>query len=803
MNVLTAQVLTPFVAPALAWAGVALVSVPVAIHLLSRWRRKPEPWGAMRFLLEAYRKQKQRMRFEQWLLLMLRCLIVVTLGLALARPMMIGALGNLLGGLDSRGRVVHIVIDDALSTHAPDGPDTTRFDRLVDKAQAVVDSLSTGDRATLWRSGRPAAAVIAEPTADRQALTQALEAMRPRYGRPDVASAMALIAKLQASGQSAPERSTTVLLSDFTRSARYTQQQTERGAQDFGHTGALVVTRPLAGLDNFQVQSVNARRRVVWINASTDPQIATQVRVARFSDDLPEATRSLVVDLIDAEGRSLSTVRRRVLFPAGQGVALVSVDLPVQASASKFDAQGGAVFTIRAHLESDTDGVAFDNQAHAAVELRRQMRVAVVDEPAGVTARDSTGLTPGQWVTLALSPQVLGPLEAVEVKQLTPSQLNDPTALESLDVVMLLRPDRMLNPVWRELKSFAEAGGLVWVFTPPNDGSAPWVSTMLDTFNPGWQIGLEPVVFDQEAVDNTLPWALSSEPIGADPLKRLSADWQALIRPVRIHRRLTLTAPGADAWVCLDPSTQAKRGDEPTPRQSILAHHTVGLGSLVLLSTSVDTRWTNLPTKPIFVPLIHETLRGVLGSRDRPGIVNAVAGDKPELGEAWAGLTGLDRLTVSGDLIPQAQNKPVDLPEWTVGESGVQLVDPVVTPGVYQATTDAGPRRLIVDADPRAGDMRQLDEEALTRWLDGVGDWRWLDDDNPGGSLQQAEEVADVGWVLLWILLGLVVLETIVARYMSHANAGSGRSLTGRLWRAGLHLRSGGKPVDSGRGRAA
>ena len=222
----------------------------------------------------------------------------------------------------------------------------------------------------------------------------------------------------------------------------------------------------------------------------------------------------------------------------------------------------------------------------------------------------------------------------------------------------------------------------------------------------------------------------------------------------------------------------------------------------MLLSTSVDTRWTNLPTKPLFVPLIHETLRGVLGLRDRPGIVHAVAGDRPALGPVWVGLSALDRLEVSDDLIAGEQDA-VDLPEWTTGTEGVQLVRPVVSPGVYQANVDDGPRRLIVDADPKAGDTRQIDEEAFAHWLDGLGEWRWLDDENPGSSLRRSGEVADIGWALLWIVLALVILETVLSRYMSHANAGPGRSLTGRLWRAGVRLRSGEKSAKSGRGRAA
>ena len=802
MNVLTAQVLTPFVAPALAWAGVALVSVPIAIHLLSRWRRKPEPWGAMRFLLEAYRKQKQRMRFEQWLLLLLRCLIIVMLGLALARPRLVGTLGQWLGGLDSRGRVVHIVIDDALSTQASDGPDTTRFDRLTDKAIAVVDSLEAGDRATLWRAARPAGPVIAEPTADRAVLRDAINQLRPGYSRPDLPTVLNAIEEKSGTATSSAEPSVTVLLGDFTRSARYIDQQAGPSGQGDEADHTLIVSRPMSGLDNYQVQSVKPRRRVVWLDGLTGNQVPAEVRVARFAENLPEATLDMTVGLFDAQGRRESSLRKQVYFPAGQGVAVVSVDLPVENVASKFDTQGGALLTIRAQLANDRGDPVFDNQAHAVVELRRQLRIAVVDEPAGVSVRDDTGLTPGQWVSLALNPQGFGPLGNVEIKSLTPAQLNDPTVLETIDAVMLMRPDRLLSPVWQGLTTFAETGGLVWVFTPAGDGSAPWVSAMLDTFKPGWQIGLEPVALDLADENPAAAWGLSSETLDAEPLERLAADWQALTQPIRIYRKLDFVTPESDAWVSLDQSIRADTVDGQQPGPVVLGHHPVGLGSLVLLSTSVDTRWTNLPTKPLFVPLIHETLRGVLGLRDRPGMVSAVAGDQPTLGEPWKGLSTLDRLAISGDLLITNADAAVG-PQWTVGETGVQLVSPLTEPGVYQTTTDAGPRRLIVDPDPQAGDLRQIDEEAFTRWLDGQGDWRWLDDENPGASLQRTGEVADIGWALLWALLGLVLVETLAARYMSHASAGPGGSLTGRLWRAGIRLRSGQKSTDSQRGRAA
>ena len=102
-----------FVTAGLALAGVVSTSIPILIFLLWRQRRKPVPWAAMRFLLEAYRKHRRRMRLEQLLLLAIRCLIVLLLGAALARPVLDAA-----GLLDDGGRerVVYIVLDNGVAS---------------------------------------------------------------------------------------------------------------------------------------------------------------------------------------------------------------------------------------------------------------------------------------------------------------------------------------------------------------------------------------------------------------------------------------------------------------------------------------------------------------------------------------------------------------------------------------------------------------------------------------------------------------------------------------------------------------
>lgn len=791
MTSFIAQVVVPFISPALAWAGVALVSVPVAIHLLSRWRRKPQPWGAMRFLLEAYRKQKRRMHLEQWLLLLLRCLIVLLLGLALARPLMEGALGAWLGGRDSRGQTVNLVIDDAMSLQAKDGAGVQRFDQLISTAHRVVEALAPGDRATIWRAGRPATPVIAEPTVDTAALHAALQAMRPGYGRPDLHDAWIDIQEATNEAATASERSVTYLLSDFVRSANYLDQTVAEKSSAGSHR--VIVLRPMLPLTNVQMSSVEPRRCVVWIGGSGEGHVGAEVRITRFAEDMSESAFNVQVELVNVQGRSLANTTRQAMFVQGESETTLGIDLPISPSLMGLNTQGGTLLALRAQVTSNADGLAADNQAIAFVEIRRRMRVAVVDEPGGILPGQDQGLTPGQWITLALNPNVVSTSEAIEVVPLAPSELNDVPGMQSIDAIMLMRPDRLAPPAWRELASYAQGGGLVWIFTPPNEGSLPWVTMMNEAFEPGWRVGLE----TSQVHNDDAPWGLTNQALTAAPLQRLAADWQALIRPIRVWRHLPLSTDEADAWI------QIKSPTDET-NTTLLAHRLIGRGSLMLLSTAVDTRWTNLPTKPLFVPLIHETLLGVLGTQTQPHEVQAVSGDLPTFDATWTGATKLDRLSVANDLWVDFSNTDLAAAalHLKTGQAGTALAAPVSFPGVYQATTDDGPRRLAVNPDPLAGDTRAIDEEALIRWLDGLGEWRWLDEANPGAALQQTPEADDVGWALLWIVLALVLVETVVSRRFSHAGAGQSASLTGQLWRTAMRLRSGDK-ADRKRGRAA
>src|SRR3989442_1572502 len=103
-----------FLTPGFFGAGVVLASIPIIIHILNRRRFKIVNWAAMEFLLRALRKNRRRLRFEQWLLLAVRCCVLLLLGLALARPVACNqqSLASLAG---QRSGLHVLVIDNSYS----------------------------------------------------------------------------------------------------------------------------------------------------------------------------------------------------------------------------------------------------------------------------------------------------------------------------------------------------------------------------------------------------------------------------------------------------------------------------------------------------------------------------------------------------------------------------------------------------------------------------------------------------------------------------------------------------------------
>jgi hypothetical protein len=179
-----------FLNPALL-AGALLFAVPLVIHLLNRQRHKKRPWAAMEFLLRAYQKQRNRLRNENLLLLLLRCLVPIVLALAIARPVLQAAAG-LLGG----SVVVHhvVLVDGSYSMGMRQDGGQSPFDKARTLVGRLLDgfeaSAERNDKVTLVLAGTRPRFLARGDLALQTARNQWLQLQKPEDAGGDLGEAL-------------------------------------------------------------------------------------------------------------------------------------------------------------------------------------------------------------------------------------------------------------------------------------------------------------------------------------------------------------------------------------------------------------------------------------------------------------------------------------------------------------------------------------------------------------------------------------------------------------------------------------
>ena len=113
-------------------AALAALLLPLLIHLARHSEQRLTDFAALRWLSVQLRP-RQKLRFEEWLLLALRLALLVVLALLLARPVLFGGMGNapwvaVVPGVDRAAARAAVSLDDAqwhwLAPGFPDFTDT-------------------------------------------------------------------------------------------------------------------------------------------------------------------------------------------------------------------------------------------------------------------------------------------------------------------------------------------------------------------------------------------------------------------------------------------------------------------------------------------------------------------------------------------------------------------------------------------------------------------------------------------------------------------------------------------------------
>jgi hypothetical protein len=166
-------------------AGAAAVIAPILLHL----RRQPPQdrlaFSSLMFLEESKRQPTRRRRLENWLLLLVRCLILMLLAIMFARPFSRSTEATAAAG----GESMVVLLDASASMRRAD-----LWPRAVAAVRSLVAASGAEDRVAvavfdsevdwLWAADEQL------PEARRAAVTAALDQRQPGWGGTDLGQAM-------------------------------------------------------------------------------------------------------------------------------------------------------------------------------------------------------------------------------------------------------------------------------------------------------------------------------------------------------------------------------------------------------------------------------------------------------------------------------------------------------------------------------------------------------------------------------------------------------------------------------------
>ncbi len=175
--------------------GLGGILLPLAIHFFGRRRKVIQPWGAMRFLVEAKPNWKRRsLKIQDWLVLLLRIAAVALLALAFARP----AIKTLV--LSEDGPELIVIVDRSLSTGLGADGGAPLADEIHRETARLLEQLPPETLLRLYANGSglhnlpPANGKSFNDPANQTSWLQALKDERLSANTLDWAAALARVA---------------------------------------------------------------------------------------------------------------------------------------------------------------------------------------------------------------------------------------------------------------------------------------------------------------------------------------------------------------------------------------------------------------------------------------------------------------------------------------------------------------------------------------------------------------------------------------------------------------------------------
>lgn len=701
-----------FLNPLILIAGLGL-ALPILAHLLNRYQVKRTDWAAMQFLNKNVRVRSRQLRLQDILLLILRCLALLLIVFALARPFLNQAKGFAARLGEPRAAVI-IALDASFSMQHKEGK-STRFDKALEKIRSLQQSFRPGDPMTLVLLGAEHRVVARNIAFDPKAFEELLSAQKATVEGLDLDNLPRFLKELT-SEMKAPQKEIYLLtdlqekdwkarsvwlreaFKDLTKSTSLFVIPVETGPENLALTGLELVSGVLR-------KGSIARYRATVRNCGT--VVAQQVKVSGLVNNIS-------VDI-------------KVIPVIAPGTAeSVSLFLPFRDTGP-----------VRISAEIADDALPVDNVRRAVAVIQDKVSVLCVD--------GSTGGADGAGALIAAALRARGNSKGQEdlsVQQVPwvdlPSQ-----DLKRFNVVILSDVPDITPEQARTFESYVRSGhGLIW-FGGENVKADVWNqrSTLEGTRLLPAVIERTMRTSDAMGVGRPLDPALTDHPVSRallslqkDLLNETTFRTLLRVKPVATSVKV-LTLAGREAPVLLE--------------------HTLGRGHVFMFTTTAGPGWNNMAVTPVF-PMLLQQMVTYLTAREF---------ETPrQVGDAIS-LSYTDQPDTTEALFDTPSGETISVPVHDYREQYVALLGNTREAGFYLARVNlqAESKPIAVNVDTQESLVKSLSVSDAAKALEGSGLRLMRSEAELLASMEEARTSRSLSHLLLWMGLAFLVIESLFA----------------------------------------
>ncbi|MFA7174547.1 MAG: BatA domain-containing protein [Kiritimatiellia bacterium] len=702
----------------------AALSIPLILHFIQSSRTQQLPFSTLRFLKLAQRRSSRRVQMENFLLMLLRFLLLALLVLGFMMPIVrTKKFGNV---LSRTARDVAIVIDHSYSMNYKLNQQVV-WDQAVELAVTVIEGLGDNDRYCVYLAGDQVTPVFGERMSDnKEEVATRLRSLPMPVGSSQLCPATIAALDLMEQDSRRGERELHII-TDFQLLPWGSFKQGEGGTAAEDAAPDRPAGAGESGWDPAKVSdSVTC---FVTLLGTAEPENSATLDVELAPKLITAETPCQVTVTLSRTGPPLDSVVS--IFLDGAEVGRNSVMLGVD-GANKVQfalpPMSGGVHALR--VETPEDSLAEDNPFYFLIRVREKLPVLCVGDP------ESTF-----YLKAALAAGV-GGVSPINAQAVQPGALSGEN-LAAYSCIFLSNAINLPGQQIKQLEGYVAVGGLLVIF--------PGSRALLADYALWATLPAESLSMIEHPVEQRkrlLTWDQPQHPI----LWNLVED--GLSPSLVIQRQLRCESLKDKAG-----SIVSTGSGEP-----FLVARPHGRGAVMLFTVAADRSWSDFPLSPFFLPMMHQLTQYAAG----------VGANKPYL---WA----TDSLSLT-EYLPEAtresvlkdpESKPISLRS-AAGESGTIIhAEGLTKPGHYTLSVTGGGAAtpaLAINMPRVESDLTSLRSQDLPDILgipalhvaEGKDDLlKKLDDFRIGRSL---------GETLLWLALLVAIAEVAYSNLLLRKN---------------------------------